>query len=79
MREVYLQSAFVHWQGPEKATRANARIEVVNLAGANGTGEQVHSDEGEGPVVSGAILTQVQAAHKAVVDLVGEPRLCAGG
>src|SRR5689334_3632622 len=49
---------------------ANARVEIVDLAGASGTGEEVHSDEGKRPVMSFAIFADVQAVHEPVVHLV---------
>src|SRR6266852_5887029 len=78
MRDVCGQSVFRDGYRPEQAACADSGVEVMNLADANGTGEQVHSNKGEGPVVSATVLANVEAAHESVVDLVVEPGLEAG-
>jgi hypothetical protein len=62
--------------GPEQAAAANARVEIVNLAGANWPCEQINSNEREGPVVLVAILADIQSGHKPIVDLVVETAPC---
>src|SRR5258708_10892458 len=64
------------WLGPEEATFANAGIEIVDLVGANGPIEQIHSYEAESPVVAQTVLANVETIHEPVVHLVVEAGGC---
>src|SRR5262249_29650979 len=57
---------------PEQTVRRDVRVVVVNLSGADGTGEDIESDESNGRVVVLAVHRDVLAVHESHVRLERE-------